>query len=112
MKELISPAQSATLVLLVSIIVALGGAIWGYRVLDKRGLLAGLSGVLVYALWQAHKYVTRYDPQSGYFGLDKVSVLLGEVVAVVVLGATLGVLWSKISRLKSKENEDNATNLL
>ena len=112
MQELISPAQSETLALIVSLLVALGAANWGYRVLDKRGIALGALGFVVYALWHIHKYVTRYDAQSGYFGLDKVSVLLGEVVGVVVLGATLGVVWSKMTRLKLKENEDNATDLL
>ncbi len=112
MKELISPSQSDTLVLIASILVALGGALWGFRVLERRGLWAGLGGVLVYVLWQAHKYVTRYDAQSGYFGLDKVSVLLGEVVAFVLLGAICGVLWSKMTTSKPKETEENATDLL
>ena len=112
MKELISPSQSETVILIASVLLALGGAIWGYRVLDKRGLWAGLGGVLVYVLWLAHKYLTRYDAQSGYFGLDKVSVLLGEVVAFVVLGAVCGAMWSKITTSKSKETKENATDLL
>ncbi len=112
MKELISPAQSETLVLALSILASVIGAIVGYRILDVRGIALGLVGVLVYASWQLHKYVTRFDPQTGYFGLDKVNVLLLEVVAVVILGATLGVLWSKITRTKIKETEQNATDLL
>ena len=112
MQELFSPAQSETLVFVASILASVVGAIWGFRVLDKRGLVAGIGGVVIYVLWQAHKYVTRFDAQSGYFGLDKVSVLLGEVVAFVVLGATLGVVWSKMTKLKLKEKEENATDLL
>jgi hypothetical protein len=112
MKELISPAQSETLVLIFAILSAIIGAIYGFRVLGARGILLGVVGIVVYASWQLHKYVTRFDPQTGYFGLDKVNVLLLEVVAVVVFGATFGVLWSKITRLKSKETEDNATDLL
>jgi hypothetical protein len=55
-------------------------------------------------LWQAHKYVTRYDPQSGYFGLDKVNVLLGEVVAFIVLGAFLGWAWNRIGLTRKPLN--------
>ena len=112
MKELISPSQSETLVLALSIFALIIGAIWGHRVLGSRGIALGLVGVLVYASWQLHKYVTRFDPQTGYFGLDKVNVLLLEVVAVVIIGATLGVLWSKITESKIKETEQNATDLL
>ncbi len=56
-----------------------------------------LPGILVFPLWQLHKYVTRFDPQTGYFGLDKVKVLLGEVVLFIALGAVMGWLWNKIS---------------
>ena len=112
MKELISPAQSETLILTLSILAAVIGAVVGYRVLDVRGIALGLVGFLIYGSWQLHKYVTRFDPQTGYFGLDKVNVLLLEVVAVVVLGATLGAVWSKMTKLKLKETKENATDLL
>jgi hypothetical protein len=112
MQELISPAQSETLVVLLAVLSAIISAIYGFRVVGARGVLLGAVGIVVYALWQLHKYVTRFDPRTGYFGLDKVNVLLLEVVTVVVLGATLGVLWSKITRLRLKETEDNATDLL
>jgi hypothetical protein len=79
MKELISPQQSETLVLVFSLLLTMSGAVWGYRAVGVRGLMAGLGGVLVYALWQVHKYVTRFDPRTGYFGLDKVNVLLLEL---------------------------------
>ena len=112
MKELISPAQSETLILILSILATIIGAIVGYRVLDVRGIALGAVGFLIYGSWQLHKYVTSFDPQTGYFGLDKVNVLLLEVVAVVVVGATLGVLWSKITRSKTQETKENATDLL
>ena len=98
MQELVSPQQSETLVLLASTLITVIGAGLGYRELKIRGLLAGLCGPLVWGLWLIHKYVTRYDPQTGYFGLDKVKVLLGEVVLFVVLGAVLGWAWNALSR--------------
>ena len=111
MKELISPSQSETLILILSILASIIGAIYGHRVLERRGLAFGFVGVLIYGSWQLHKYVTRFDPQDGYFGLDKVNVLLLEVVGAILIGATLGVLWSKISKSKTQETE-NATDLL
>jgi hypothetical protein len=95
MHELISPQQSETAVLIASVILAVGGAIWGSRVRGSRGLPAGLVGPLVFGLWQFHKWITRYDPQSGYFGLDKVWVLLLEVALFVALGAAVGIVWKK-----------------
>lgn len=98
MQELISPAQSEKLVLIGALLLALWGAVAGYRALGTKGLLGALPGILVFPLWQLHKYVTRFDPQTGYFGLDKVKVLLGEAVLFVALGAALGWLWNKIGR--------------
>ncbi len=104
MQELVSPQQSETLVLLAAILLAIAGGGLGFRALGKRGLTAALAGPLVWLLWQAHKYVTRYDPQSGYFGLDKVNVLLGEVVAFIVLGAFLGWAWNRIGLTRKPLN--------
>lgn len=97
MRELISPAQSETLVLLVSLLLALALGACGARATGRRGWLAALVGPLVFGAWQAHKYATRFDPQSGYFGLNKVSVLLGEVVVFVLAGALLGFIWRKVT---------------
>ncbi len=97
MQELITPEQSEKYVLIASVLVTLSGAIWGYRAIGARGLVAGLAGPLLFALWQLHKYVTRYDPVTGYFGLEKVSVLLLEVALFIVLGALLGWMWSVVS---------------
>jgi hypothetical protein len=106
MHELISPQQSETAVLIASIVLAVGGAIWASRVLGARGLLAGIIGPLIFGLWQFHKWITRYDPQSGYFGLDKVWVLLLEVALFVVLGTAVGIVWKKIRF--TAENAENA----
>ncbi len=107
MQELVSPAQSETLVLLMAGVLLLGGALWGWKERGAPGVLLGLFGPLVYGLWQGHKWITRYDPQTGYFGLDKVRVLLLEVVAFVVLGAVLGIILGKtIHREGRKGRED------
>ncbi len=105
MQELISPAQSEKLVLICAVILALWGAFAGYRALGPRGLIGAIPGALIFPLWQMHKYLTRFDPQTGYFGLDKVVVLLGEVVLFVALGAALGWMWSKF-QLTAEDAED------
>jgi hypothetical protein len=106
MQELISPAQSEKLVMIAALLLALYGAFAGYRALGPRGLFAAVPGLLVFPLWQMHKYVTRFDPQTGYFGLDKVKVLLAEVVLFIVLGAVMGWAWGNISRKRAGENSE------
>lgn len=103
MQELISPAQSELSVLIAAGVLLLGGALWGWKVLGARGVLLGLLGPLVWVLWQGHKWVTRYDPQTEYFGLDKVWVLLLEVVLFIALGAILGIVWKSIISRKDAE---------
>ena len=101
--ELISPQQADWLVLLASIALALVGAAAGFWAARTRGLVAALCGPLVFVLWQGHKWLTRYDPESGYFGLDKVWVLGLEVVIFVALGAALGKIWSRVTAPKIEE---------
>ena len=103
MRELITPAQSEQLVVIVALATALIGAVWGYRALGRRGVAAGLCGPLIFALWQFHKYVTRYDPATGYLGLNKVKVLLLEVVLFIGIGAALGWVWSEINKKTNHE---------
>lgn len=91
------------LVVVATVVLALIGAGCGYRAIGPRGIVAGVAGLLVYPLWQFHKYITRFDPRTGYFGLDKVKVLLAEIVIFIVLGVVLGLAWSFISRPVAKE---------
>jgi hypothetical protein len=108
MQELISPAQSEMLVAILSGALLLGCAAWGFRAVGARGVLLGLLGPLVFGLWQFHKWITRYDPQTEYFGLDKVWVLLLEVALFVVLGAVLGVVIKKlVSRSEAQAVAEN-----
>ena len=97
MPELVSPAQSEIFILVVAFLATVVGAFVGWRAAGKRGLAFALAGPLLFGAWRAHSYVTRFDPQTGYFGLDKVSVLLLEVVAAVVLGVVLGCVWNKVA---------------
>jgi hypothetical protein len=109
MKELVSPEQADSIVLLAAMVLLLGGALWGWKTLGSRGVIAGLLGPLVFGLWAFHKWITRYDPQTGYFGLDKVKVLLLEIVLFVVLGAVLGVVWGNLTGKTVTSNKDAET---
>lgn len=106
MHELVTPQQSGMGVLIASGALLVVGALWGFRKLGARGVLIGLAGPLLLGLWQGHKWLTRYDAQSGYFGLDKVNVLGLEIVIFVALGVTLGYCWNKfISRRDAEDAE-------
>ena len=96
MQELISPSQSDQLILLICGVLLISGALYGAKHLGARGVLLGLIGPLVFGLWQGHKWITRYDPQTEYFGLDKVWVLMLEIVLFVALGAAAGIVWKKL----------------
>jgi hypothetical protein len=96
MQELISPARAEILALITAFAVLIAASVYGYKTAGRRGLVAGFAGPLVYILWQVHNYVTRYDPKSGYFGLQSVAVLLAEVVVFILLGAALGRIWDGV----------------
>lgn len=94
--ELISPERAALLVLFAAIALSVLGAVLGFWKARARGLSAILVGPLIYGMWFFHNWITRYDPNSGYFGLDKVAVLAGECVLFVGAGAVLGLVWKRI----------------
>jgi hypothetical protein len=101
MKELISPAQSEIVVAFAALVVTIALAVYGWRKAKLSGVWLAALGPALYAAWRCHVYVTRYDPQTGYFGLDKVSVLVVEAVLAVALGTAVGKVWS--SRLKGPD---------
>ncbi len=97
-RELISPEQSQVLVLALAALCASIGALVGW----KRGGLkaaafAGAVGLLVWPLWKAHEWATRFDPGTGYFGLESVWLLLGEAAVAVALGALIGRVWHHLT---------------
>jgi hypothetical protein len=96
--ELISPAQSQVLMALLAFVCALVAGGFGFkRGGAKLGLCGLLLGASVWPAWKAHEWATRYDPQTGYFGLESVKVLALEATAFVVVGALAGAIWSKFS---------------
>jgi glucose dehydrogenase len=103
--ELISPQRSDMIVIFASIALTLIGAGLGFWAARTRGLIAALGGPLVFGLWQFHKWITRYDPQTGYFGLDKVWVLGLEIVVFIALGVVSGLVWSRVIAPKIQEKE-------
>lgn len=103
MQELISPARAEILVLILAFVLLIAASIYGYKTAGKRGLVAGLVGPLVYVLWQVHKYATRYDAQTGYFGLQSLAVLLIEVIVFILLGVAIARIWDGVVGRASKE---------
>ena len=97
-RELITPEQSQVLVLALALLCALVGAFVGWkRGRAKAALFAGAVGLLIFPLWKAHEWATRFDPSSGYFGLESVWLLLGEALTAAVLGALIGRLWHHLT---------------
>ncbi len=102
MQELISPSQSEVVVLSIALAVAIIGGALSWRLYNVRAaLLVATCGALIFGSWQLHKWLTRFDAQTGYFGLQSVAVLLGEAVAFLAFGALVGWLWSRAT-LKDK----------
>jgi hypothetical protein len=106
MQELISPSQSEAGVLIASLALTFLCALRGWRVLGSRGAVAGVLGPLVFGLWKFHQWMTRFDLQTEYFGLDKVKVLLLEVVVFVVVGVVLGLAWKNLISRKDIKTQD------
>jgi hypothetical protein len=96
MRELIVPQQSEWIVLGACLILSLVGLALGWRYKGLAGVCAVLLGPLIYVMWRFHTWITRYDPVSGYFGLDKVTTLALEVVLFVAVGFGLGWFWSRL----------------
>ena len=68
----------------------------------SRGAAIGLLGPIVYGLWRYYRWTVRLDPESGYIGLHKPSVLFLNVVFFAVFGAILGVIYGRILRRSSE----------
>ncbi|MGQ9730626.1 MAG: hypothetical protein ACUVX8_05060 [Candidatus Zipacnadales bacterium] len=78
----------------------------------QRACHVGLIGPLVIGLWWFYSWMVRFDPETGYFGLDKVWVMAVSALLFVVVGAaygfSLGRLWHRSPPAEGKAA--NATN--
>ena len=61
-----------------------------------RGAALAVLGPLVLVGWWYHLWITRYDPETGYFGLDKVWVLVVSFLLFVAAGAAYGIIAGRI----------------
>jgi NhaP-type Na+/H+ or K+/H+ antiporter len=59
----------------------------------SKGLFFGLFFTLNIFLYKFYSYMVRYDPETGYVGLHKVSVFLMNIGIFILLGLVLGFLY-------------------
>jgi len=113
MRELIEEAtvERAMLLLLGGGIPAglLLGGLWGWRRHRLReglgkGFFLGLLGPLTWGMWRLYSYLTRYDPRTDYFGLERVDVFFLNLLLFTAVGAGLGWLWACLFPPAPKEN--------
>jgi peptidoglycan/LPS O-acetylase OafA/YrhL len=57
-----------------------------------KAVLLALLGPLILGLWLSYSYLVRYDPRTGYFGLDKLWVLAVNLCLFAVVGTAYGYL--------------------
>ncbi len=105
MREIVDVAVVERVLLLLAVAVpavaTLIGALAGARtrralIGAAKGLSVGILGPLCYGLWHLYSYLVRYDPATGYVGLHKVKVLALNVGIFIVVGAIVGVLYSRV----------------
>jgi len=107
MKEIIDERTVEMVIRAIGIGVPVAGVLVGALIglLKKqfgrcllRGAGIGSLGLLVWVMWVYYSWTVRYDPNTGYVGLHKVSVLLINVVVFAVVGAIVGWVWGWFSR--------------
>ncbi|MFO7946411.1 MAG: hypothetical protein R6V19_06335 [Armatimonadota bacterium] len=73
----------------------------------KRGFLFGLLGPILAAAWWFYRYMVRYDPETGYVGLHRMSVFFWNLLIFAVTGAILGAVYAMLrNRWLSDDNTD------
>ena len=72
----------------------------------RRGLYLGMIGPVVIGLWSLYSWMTRYDPQTGYYGLDKVWVLVVNALIFVVVGGLYGLGLRRVWRRAAPVGEE------
>jgi hypothetical protein len=102
MQELVDAGQFGTAWTIICAILTLGcitvGAMLVRRARWGVGQAAALAlvGPLLYGAWRYYAWMVRYDPQTGYCGLHKVSVLLVNVGVFVAVGVAGGLVARRL----------------
>ena len=63
-----------------------------------RGAALGLLGPILYGLWRYYRWMVRLEPEMGYVGLHKFSILLINLVLFAALGIIGGLVYGRILR--------------
>lgn len=92
----IKVAAIAFPLLCMAVAVAGGSARGSLRPSLLRGASVAVLGPLVLVGWLYHTWITRYDPETGYFGLDKVWVLVVSFLLFVAIGAAYGIIAGRV----------------
>lgn len=87
-----------------------GGALLGWlrgqiRYWLIRGGAVGLLGPIFYIMWCYYRWMVRLDPEAGYVGLHKPSILFLNIAVFVAFGVVLGLLYGKV--LRGNKESDN-----
>jgi len=64
----------------------------------SRGAAVGLLGPIIYALWCYYRWMVRLEPETGYVGLHRPGVLALNVGVFIIVGALLGLAYTRIFR--------------
>ncbi len=101
MRELIDPDAAEMAMRVLPAVVVVAGLLGGWLRKKKgyfwRGAFVSGVGALAYLLWCAYNWHVRWDPQTGYSGLDKVRVLLINLLMFVAAGLAVGWAWNLIA---------------
>ena len=63
-----------------------------------RGAAVGLLGPIIYILWRYYRWMVRLEPETGYVGLHRPGVLALNVGVFIIVGAILGLAYTRIFR--------------
>ena len=116
--EIVDIATVNKLVIALAIAAPVIGLLWGVIAgrlhgdmanALKRGLAAGLLGPIVLVMWKFYNYMVRYNPETGYVGLHRMSVYVVNVFIFAIAGVALGLLYSRVwgSNTRHSSQEDN-----
>jgi hypothetical protein len=104
MRELIDIDQFQIFIIAISVAASLAGLVIGIRS-RARGVATSAQiaamvaiGPLIYGAWRYYAWTVRYDPQTGFCGLHRVSVLLINVIVFVALGVVGGLIARRLAR--------------